>query len=187
MGCTKAWLPFGTRPLIAAVLETLRPLFPEIRIIASDPAAYGGLGVDVRADAVPAKGPLGGIYTALRASAAERVFCIGCDMPLAHPDLIAYLCRPAPDTDVVVPRTALGVEPLCAVYGKGCLGPLEALLRTGPLRTDGLLARVRVREVAEQELRARDPSLHSFLNINTPADLQRALALCPTGRAPGGS
>ena len=185
MGRNKAWLLFGTRPLIAVVLDTLRPLFAELAVIAADPAEYTALGVEVRTDLIAGKGPLGGIYTALRYSAADRAFCIGCDMPFAAPALIAHLCQLAPDADVVVPRTPKGFEPLHAVYGKGCLPQLEAMLHANALRTDTLFSRVRVREVEEGELRRFDPELVSFSNVNTPEDLDRALARPPGCRRCG--
>jgi molybdopterin-guanine dinucleotide biosynthesis protein A len=177
MGRNKAWLPFGARPLIAAVLDSLRPLFAELAVIGGDPSEYAGLDAEVRSDLLPDKGPLGGIYTALRLSRAARAFCIGCDMPLAAPALIAHLCRVAPDADVVVPRTAAGYEPLHAVYGKGCLPQIEALLHADALRTDALLARVQAHEVVEPELCQFDPDLISFSNVNTQEDLDRVLAL----------
>jgi molybdopterin-guanine dinucleotide biosynthesis protein A len=186
MGRNKAWLLFGARPLIAAVLDTLRPLFAELAVIAADPAEYTALGVEVRTDVIAGKGPLGGIYTALRLSRAARAFCIGCDMPLASPALIAHLCQLAPDADVVVPRTPKGYEPLHAVYGKSCLPQIEAMILAKALRTDILFSRVRVREVGETELRRFDPELTSFSNVNTPEDLDRALAR-PPGRIQCGS
>jgi len=175
MGRDKARIPFGDRPLIAVVVDSLRPLFGELAVIAADAGVYMDLDVRVHADVYPGKGPLGGIYTALRESRAGRTFCVGCDMPFAAPALIAYLCQLAPDADVVVPRTVKGYEPLHAVYGKGCLPRLEGMLAEDHLRTDALFAGVRVHEVGEAELRERDPELLSLCNINTPADLADAL------------
>ena len=41
---------------------------------------------------------------------------------------------------------------------------------------------INARKVGEQELRALDPELSSFFNVNTPEDYQRALKLAGFGK-----
>jgi molybdopterin-guanine dinucleotide biosynthesis protein A len=98
-------------------------------------------------------------------------------MPLVNPAVVARLCRLAPDFDVVVPHSANGYEPLHAVYSRSCLPYLEAMLREDRLRVDELFGAVRVCRVDVEEFRPFDPSLMSFLNLNTPGELAAAAAL----------
>ena len=177
MGRDKGLLQFGGRPLIQAVLDAIRPLFPEIMIVCNDSALYGGWAVPVVPDRIPAKGPLGGVHGALCASRLPYIFCVACDMPFLNPDVIAHLCRLAPGYDAVVPRTDAGWEPLHAVYGRACLPQVERMLRDDRLRVDALLGTVRVRPVDAEELRALDPGLRSFVNVNTPEALEAARTL----------
>jgi molybdopterin-guanine dinucleotide biosynthesis protein A len=181
MGSDKGLLPFGGRRLVEVVLERVRPLFPQVMIIADDSVAYGRFGVPVEGDRVPDKGPLGGIHAALCASRFPHTFCIACDMPLANPTVIAHLCSLARDHDVVVPCSAKGLEPLHAVYARSCLPHLERMIRENRLRVDALYAAVRVRRVGEDELRPLDPSLRCFLNVNTPEELEAARRLLGRG------
>jgi molybdenum cofactor guanylyltransferase len=174
MGRDKGLLRIGSRRLIEFVLSAIRRLFPEIVIVANDPRAYEGLGVPVVPDRIPGKGPLGGIHAALCASGSPHTFCVACDMPLVNPDVVAHLCALAPEYDVVVPAGAAGYEPLHAVYGQSCLPHVERMVREDRLRVDELFSAVRVRRVDADELRPLDPSLRSFMNVNTPDDLEAA-------------
>jgi molybdopterin-guanine dinucleotide biosynthesis protein A len=174
MGENKALLVFGGVRIIEGILRAIRPLFPEVVIVANDPAPYTDLGVPICPDRIPKKGSLGGIYTAVFGSVLPRTFCIACDMPFPNPAVIAYLRDAAPEYDVVVPRTADGYQPLHAVYGKACLPHMEAMIRADRLKIDRMFPLVRVKTVGEEELRRMDPSLRCFVNVNTREELEAA-------------
>ena len=76
-----------------------------------------------------------------------------------------------PNADVIIPETSKGVEPLCAVYSKRCLKPIEKNLIEQKVKIRQFFENVRVRTVSENILREYDPELSSFFNINTPGDL----------------
>lgn len=177
MGINKALLTLGGVRLIEGLLDAIRSLFREVMIIAGDPDTYAYLGVPVFPDRLPEKGSLGGIYTAVFHGAFPHTFCIACDMPFPSRAVIAYLRDAAPGYDVVVPRTAEGYQPLHAVYGKGCLPHMEAMIRADRLKIDRLFPAVRVRTVEEDELRPMDPSLRCFVNVNTREELEAAARL----------
>ena len=174
MGANKALLEFGGVRIIERLLRTIRPLSPEIVIVANDPDTYADLGVPVWPDRIPEKGALGGIYTAVFHSTFPQTFCIACDMPFPNRAVIAYLRDLAFGYDVVVPRTADGYQPLHAVYSKTCLPHMEAMIHADRLKIDRLFPGVRVRTVEEEELRPMDPSLRCFVNVNTREELEAA-------------
>lgn len=177
MGTNKAVLEFGGQRLIEGLLRKIRPLFPEVLIIANESAPYADLDVTVLPDRIPDKGSLGGIYTAVHSSRFPQTFCIACDMPLANPAVIAYLRDQAEGFDVVVPRTEDGYQPLHAVYGKACLPRMEAMIRAESLKIDRLFPSVQVRTIEAAELRDLDPSLRCFVNVNTREELAAAMRL----------
>jgi len=185
MGANKALLQFGGQRLIEGLLWKIRPLFPEVLIIANESAAYADLGVPVLPDRIPEKGSLGGIYTAVHHSTFPQTFCVACDMPLANPAVIAYLRDQAPGYDVVVPQTDDGYQPLHAIYSKTCLPYMEAMIRADSLKIDRLFPRVRLRTVKSEELRLLDPSLHCFVNVNTREELESAMRLAGEGGVEG--
>jgi molybdenum cofactor guanylyltransferase len=176
LGTNKALVTLGGRPIIRRVLSALTAALPETMIIAADPGVYAELGVPVLPDRQAGAGPLGGVYTALLESRNPHVFCIACDMPFAHPAVIAALAARAAEADVVVPESATGLEPLHAVYARDCLPVLAALLASGERRVTALFARVRVCRVPAADLLALDPSGRAFDNVNTPEELARARA-----------
>ncbi len=172
MGRNKALLSIGGRSIIQTILAALQPLFAELLVISNDAEAFTELEVPIRPDRLQGRGALGGIHAALFYSRLPQTFCIGCDMPLVNPAVVAHLCNLAPGYDVVVARSGRGYEPLHAVYGRACLPRIEAMLGLGRLKVEELFADVRVREVSEEELRTLDPELRCFVNVNTPEELE---------------
>lgn len=174
LGVNKAFVTVGGVVLIERVLRQLGQVSDDIVIVTGDPAAYEGLGARVVLDGWPGAGSLGGIHTGLQAARHDRAVVVGCDMPFLNVRLLRSLILLSADYDVVVPRVDSFLEPLHAVYGKACLQPIEDLLRAGERRIVAFLDRVRVRYVDAAEIQALDPSQLSFLNINTPQDLEQA-------------
>ncbi len=176
MGTNKALLEVGGVRLIDGAVAVLRAVFPDVLVIANDPEPYAGLGLPILPDLAPGKGALGGIYTAVAAAGHLHAFCLACDMPFANPALIRYLAGLAEGHDVVVPRTVEGVQPLHALYGKGCLQAMRGQIEADRLKIDRLFELVDVRYVDEDEMRPYDPELLSFWNLNTREEWAQARA-----------
>jgi molybdopterin-guanine dinucleotide biosynthesis protein A len=129
------------------------------------------------ADRYPEGGALGGICTGLAAAGGAAAFTVACDMPFLHPEIIRLVVGRAGEADVVIPRVDGQYETMHAVYGKACLGPMEARLRAGQLKIIGFFADVRVLEIdAAAVARHRAPGT-AFMNVNTPDELARARVL----------
>src|SRR5204863_3276891 len=113
-----------------------------------------------------------GILTALVHSPHERVFVVGCDMPLLNPSLVRYMAQ-VPDTaDVLIPRWTdeaglEQLETLHAIYTRRCIEPIRKKIQEGKLKAADLLEDLSVCYLREDELRQFDPNLTSFRNINT--------------------
>ena len=123
----------------------------------------------------------------MQASRFEKALIVAGDMPFLNAPLLRYMVGLAGDFDVVIPRTPMGVEPLHAIYSKACLGPINDLLSTGVLRIIRFFQEVRVRYVEPEEIITFDPHCRSFLNINTPEDLERAREVAEALEAEGHS
>jgi molybdopterin-guanine dinucleotide biosynthesis protein A len=173
MGRDKAWLEVGGVPLVRRAIAALEPLADEVFVVAND-ERYRSLGVRVAADRYPGGGALGGIATAVAEAAHDVVLVAACDMPFLDSAVWRILLEGAAEADVVVPRVRGELETLHAVYSKACLPGMERALAEGRLRVISFFGEVRVREIAESELRAVDPELRSFTNLNTPDELAAA-------------
>jgi molybdopterin-guanine dinucleotide biosynthesis protein A len=180
-GADKASLPIGDARIIDRQLAALAVVTVKnaVRIVANDRDRYAGLGLRVIPDAVPDAGPLGGLYTALLDASHDRVLILACDLPFVTAALLQRLVAESgagpenDEVDAVVPRSARGLEPLCALYMKRCAAAARARLDRGELAVAGLLADLRVHELGPEALAPYDDG-SLFENVNTPHDYARA-------------
>jgi molybdopterin-guanine dinucleotide biosynthesis protein A len=87
------------------------------------------------------------------------------------------MTQTCPGFDIVVPRIEEKIEPLCAVYSKSCVAPIQKLLKQNELKIIELYPMVTVRYIDEAEIDRFDPEHLSFFNINSQSDLDRARKL----------
>jgi molybdopterin-guanine dinucleotide biosynthesis protein A len=192
-GAIKPLLLVDGRRILDRQLDVLQPLFPSLALVVADEHArtefqalglVGRPGVDVICDRLgPGYGPLGGLDAALAwlPPGFDAVVCVGGDMPHLAPALLAHLRDAEPAAAVVVPRWSRGpdqgLEPLCARYARA-LGPrVSTALAAGTRALHRFIAQVaatnEVAFVEDAALRALDPELGSFANVNTTDDLAR--------------
>lgn len=178
LGHEKALETVGNKSLIQWVVFSLSFFKSDIVIVTAAkqflPRFTGYPKVRTVTDAYPGKGPLGGIYTGLAASDSLYNLVVACDMPFLNQALLDYMIQISDSFDLVVPRLGDMVEPLHAVYSKGCLAPIEGLLKQGNLKIHELFNLVKVRYVEATEINRFDPKHLSFFNVNTEADLEMA-------------
>ena len=174
MGVNKSLAELAGKPLILHTLERVRQVNAPLLLITNSPAEYLRFGVPMVGDVHPGKGSLGGIYSALVHSATPYVLCVACDMPFINPSLIHYLLSLRTGFDAVVPVIDDQPQGLHAVYHRRCIEPIRQMIDQNDLRITGLFDRIRVRLVGEAAIRALDPDLRSFTNLNTPEELARA-------------
>lgn len=181
LGRDKALVQFGGRTLLDATVRTLMPLCEEVVIVSNSPKAHAHPAARLVGDLFPGKGSLGGIYSGLSAVGCECCLVVACDMPFLNAGLLAYMASLASEADVVIPRFRHNLEPLHAIYSKGCLPHMKALLDQNNLKIIDFFPQVRVRYVEGEEIARWDPSFRSFMNINTPGDLEKARAYVAGG------
>lgn len=170
MGRPKHLLPTSRGTVVDHIVAELAPLFHETLFVGKDPAHLPN---DVRfvKDVLPEQSPLVGIYSSLLAIQTERALVMGCDMPFVVPKVTSILLAASEGVDIAVPRVGGYYEPLLAVYGTSCVPVIRAALAEGCFRITAAYSSLRVREVSESALRAADPELVSFTNLNTPKHL----------------
>jgi molybdopterin-guanine dinucleotide biosynthesis protein A len=173
MGQDKALMQVEGIRLFDYVYGTCRGLFSEIIIVTNQPHQFIEYRTPVVVDEIPGAGSLGGLYTGLKRADNEYSFCAACDMPFLNPELISYLIEQKDKSDVVIPKTGKGLEPLHAVYSKRCIEPMKKCIERGDLKIPNFFPEVRVTYCGEEEIKKVDPTLISFMNVNTKEDLFR--------------
>ncbi len=178
LGHEKALETAGNKNLIQWVVFSLSFCSSNIIIVTAAkqffPQFIGYPKLRIVTDAYPGKGPLGGIYTGLAASDSFHNLVVACDMPFLNQALLDYMIQISANFNLVVPRVGDMIEPLHAVYSKGCLAPIECLLKQGNLSIRELFTLVKVKYVEATEINRFDPKHLSFFNVNTEADLKTA-------------
>ncbi len=180
MGTNKALIPFNGVPLIQRIVSRLRQSSDDLYITSNSVEGFESLGIPIYPDVTTATGALGGLITALHYARHETVAVAACDLPFILPALLdaeAALLEQL-GVDVVIPRTSTGLEPLLAVYRVGtCLPAAMQALEHGKQRMISWFDHVKVHQMDEEAIRQVDPLMQSFINLNTPQDLQNALLL----------
>lgn len=179
-------VPGGT--LLSRSWNALAPAVGTLLLQGRDEAPEGLTpSPDLRGD----RGPLAGVEGALRQAVArgsEGVVVLAVDLPRVTAPVVLELVRrwralPDPGGSAVVADTRRGLQPLAGVYGAGLAGELTRWLDDAPdpaarAWVEALGSRVvRVQE-AELETVAGHPE--PFLNVNAPAQVERALELPST-------
>jgi len=180
LGRSKLLETIGDKSLIQWVVDRLAILSTEIIIATARGEAIpcsSAVRIKTVADIYPEKGPLGGIHSGLTASSSSRAIVVGCDTPFLSVGLLEYMTQTMADFDVVLPRIGALVEPLCAVYSKNCLAPIQELLEQDERQIRRLFSMVKVKYIEEDEINSFDPEHLSFFNINNQDDLERARKL----------
>lgn len=178
MGTDKRFLQVGVSTLLERTLQALRVVFQEVLVVIAQDSEPLDAPVLVVRDVIPNCGSLGGLFTGLKLAKTPYVFVVACDMPFLEPRVIEAFIKRRGDADVLMAK-ADGLQPMHAVYGKRCLPVIEDMLKSGDLAiqhiTQSPLLKVRLLE--KQHLQQIDSSGKSFVNVNTPADLEEARTL----------
>lgn len=197
-GSPKALAEVGGHRIIDRVVEGLSAVVAEMVVIANEPNLFEDLGLPIQPDARPGLGALGGLHAALLAAGTAGrpgVLTIACDMPFPPVALLRRLrdeafgdgIEEAPDVVVPESRSRRGLEPLLGAYRTSCLAAIEHRLDEGDRRMIGFHEDVTVRRIPLTAVEDLCDPERAFLNVNTPADRDRAEGLAAVAEEEGRS
>ncbi len=186
-GPLKPLRPLGGRPMVAHVVERLRPQVMDLVVVANDPLpGIGALKVPVIPDPPDVRraaeregrrlGPLAGILAGMEWARAHHphagwILTAPADVPFLPLDLTVRLCglMHVPEPDVLMVRHGGRREHTLAVWSVKLADDLRrAVLQEGVRRVDEFARRYAFAELAWPGDAA------PFLNVNTPAELTLA-------------
>jgi molybdopterin-guanine dinucleotide biosynthesis protein A len=180
-GRPKGLLKVGGRRVLDRVVDTMCAALGGAPLLVANASNAPSWRPDLRCipDLRPGLGSLGGVYTAI-ASGAGPVLVVAWDMPFLERALLEALIAEADRHDAYLPESGVpghgsgALEPLCAVYGPGCLAPIERAFARGDLRMISFHDSVRVGTLSLDRVQAVGDPAVLFFNVNDPADLERA-------------
>ena len=179
MGSDKAQLSIAGQTGVELIAAALQPHVGAVRLVGSRQEARLSPLQNVP-DLHERWGALGGIHAALDACQSTWAAIVACDLPLVTDELFARLGQFAKEPfDAVVPVQPDGrPQPLCAFYRRGnCLAATNRLIASDEHTPRALLASVPTRWVEFLELADLPNAEQFFLNVNTPADYERAIQI----------
>jgi molybdenum cofactor guanylyltransferase len=188
-GRDKALVEIGGAPMLLRMRSLLSDVAKEVNVIAA-PHKYAALGVTTIGDRWEGQGPLAGIITALQTTeeiggGAEWNLIIGCDMPFLTREWLTYLAErvQASSAEVVAPRSAQGLEPLCACWRTRAAARLQQVLESGTRKITEAMKRLHMEVVDEADWKRFDTAGRLFWNMNTAADYDEARRILEAQRA----
>ena len=178
-GRAKAFQEIGGRRIMDRLMDLYTGLFDDIIIVTNDPLRYVEWNAQVVTDVLPQRSALTGIHTGLFYARTEYAFFTACDVPFLRAEVVRLVLEAVdPGIDAVMPETDRGFEPLCAVYATRLVTAAAHHVQQGDFKIRRAFRKRRIRTVSEKRLRAVDPGLISFFNVNTPNDLVAAERYC---------
>ncbi len=178
----KALLPMRGKILLEHAMDALDGVVDEIIIPVRDMQQQELLkdytkGYDVVLDSYQDVGPLSGILEGVIAANGEYVFVAACDMPYINSDVVELLFKSAEGHNAAIP-----------IWDNENLEPMHAVYRTRPMAVETEKAILRSEKFVlspvfymqdlvfvnvDDEIRQLDPDLKTFVNINTPDDVEK--------------
>jgi len=126
-------------------------------------------------DVLPDVGPLAGIAAGMQAMLTPWLLIVAGDMPYLSGAVVDLIIGAATELDQAVGIRLGGLpQPLLCMLGRRAYPAVERRLQTRRNKVSGLLTdeRLHVRWLDEPEVRAVDPTLQAFVNVNEPEDLR---------------
>jgi len=197
MGTNKPQIAWGDGSLVTDAVRRMRQVASRVSVV----GLSGDSPVEVVQDLFPGLGPLAGLHAALVHSVTDWNLVLAVDMPLVTVPLLKFIAAQCNEKLLAVltrttkvsgaPPTGasprVGLQPLCAAYHRMLLPVIEQALSSHELSIHRLFERLQegimnepsraLRVIEEQELAEAGFSSAMLLNVNTPADLERARAL----------
>ena len=177
MGRDKALLPFLGIPLIERLKDRFMNLGEELLVITNTPEAYRFLDLPLYQDLIPGRGSLGGLYTALSIAKQPHLGLIAADLPFASPKLLKILGQRLQESgaDAVLPSSPQGLEPYHAVYHRErCVILVKEAIENEKWKMNSWHPNGDILVIPPEETREISQSDHTFWNLNTPEDFERA-------------
>jgi molybdopterin-guanine dinucleotide biosynthesis protein A len=177
-GQEKYFFLLNGRTFLEHILGSLKGVVDDVVLAARDPAQCERFAHIPGLRCVPDRrkgiGPLGGLHAGVHEVKGDPVFVSACDMPCINSRVVGLLFSviESGPWDAVIPAwDPEMIEPLHAVYRRQ---PLLAYLEShGHLSMRAMVRSMNARYLSIDEIRALDPELRTFTNINKMEDLER--------------
>jgi molybdopterin-guanine dinucleotide biosynthesis protein A len=177
-GKKKTFYRVGEDMMLTRIHTLFSKLFKEVIIVVNDPKDFAGWDMMVVTDIIPSRCALAGLHAGLFYASNPWIYVTACDVPFINEKVIRHLVEQRePGTEVIIPRTKDGLEPLAAAYSRECIPMIETNLENKIFMVKKFFRKKKVKEISVQDLKKLDPTMRFMFNVNTPEDLETAMSL----------
>jgi molybdopterin-guanine dinucleotide biosynthesis protein A len=194
-GTEKAMMPLGGKPMLARVIDRLKPQVDRLLLSANgDVQRFSGFAVPVERDQV-GEGPLAGLLAGMRWSEenlpdAKFIVSVAADTPFFPADLVERLSEGCgrDENTVALAASSAGTHPVFGLWPLKLADGLEKYLKSG--------AQPKVLAFADRFMRLNVPfddiilpngeAVDPFFNVNTPEEAKSAEAIVAALEGRGG-
>jgi molybdopterin-guanine dinucleotide biosynthesis protein A len=177
-GKKKTFYRVGEDMMLTRIHTLFSKLFKEVIIVVNDPKDFAGWDMMVVTDIIPSRCALAGLHAGLFYASNPWIYVTACDVPFINEKVIRHLVEQRePGTEVIIPRTKDGLEPLAAAYSRECIPMIETNLENNIFMVKKFFRKKKVKEISVQDLKKLDPTMRFMFNVNTPEDLETAMSL----------
>ncbi len=170
----KALLPLGAKTLLQHAGDAAATVARETVVVSPDSIRRKGLAWPTVYDRRSGVGPLGGLEAALLNLSLDCLLVMACDMPFVSEDVLKLLVSNWDgEAQMVACKIDGVVHPAPALYRRDALFSVERLLARKDYDWRNIVKEVRVKIIPEEKVVKIDPSLRSFVNLNTQDAYQR--------------
>ena len=169
MGTDKGLLMLNGKTFVNHICDALAPIVGENIVIVSANVDYDVLGFPRIEDLIDDKGPVGGIYTAMKHSKTKFNFVLSVDAPLVSTDLLQWLADKHEDSYMMT-QVQVGdkASPLIAIYDRSCRAVFGE-----HMAGKQLMLRKVIEDLSHQTLVVPDKWSKQVQNINTPEEYKK--------------
>jgi molybdopterin-guanine dinucleotide biosynthesis protein A len=191
-GGDKCLLPLAGAPMLAHIIERLRPQVSDLVLNANgDVSRFAAFDVPIVADRFGGQpGPLAGVLAGIEWAMANRPECrfvitAATDTPFFPTDLVARFvtCLAGGEPRLLVARSEEGVHPVFGLWPVSLAPALEKSLTGGMRKVQAWVRENQAEEIffASREIGGR--KIDPFFNLNRPEELAQAEVLLRGGDA----
>lgn len=182
----KGLLALGGKPMLAHVIDRIRPQVGALAINANgDAARFAGFGLPVVPDTIDGfVGPLAGVLAGLRwahanAPGARWVASVSADAPFLPKDLVRRLeaAVASRGNAIAIARSGGELHPVIGLWPVALADDLDAALRSGLRKVLAWTDRHGTVPVDFEMARVGSETVDPFFNANTPEELAEARRL----------
>ena len=127
MKTNKALLKLGNKTIIEIILDEMKKVLSDVVLSANECDDFAFLNIPIVKDIRLNRGPLSGIYSALKNSESSKNFVVTCDLPLIDSRLIEYISKVESDKKIIIPTINGIPQRLFGIYNKSVIEKIDVI------------------------------------------------------------